>query len=124
MGLLFVLGIFAFFIFRALKVTLNTRDNFAMLLGIGLISWISYQTLINIAGITRTIPLTGVPLPFLSYGGSALIAVMAGVGILLSVSRYTTQARVARSREAPARRQSSRPPREAKPGPVFERGRA
>ena len=51
-------------------------------------SWIAYQALINVGGITRTLPLTGIPLPFLSYGGSALMAMLAGVGILLSVSRY------------------------------------
>ncbi|MEE8384668.1 MAG: FtsW/RodA/SpoVE family cell cycle protein, partial [Dehalococcoidia bacterium] len=55
---------------------------------VGILSWIAYQTLINVGGITRSIPLTGVPLPFLSYGGSALVAVMAGAGILLSLSRY------------------------------------
>ena len=50
--------------------------------------WIGFQTLINIGGITRSMPLTGIPLPFLSYGGSALMAMLAGIGILLSVSRY------------------------------------
>ena len=87
-GLLCVLGLFAFFIFRALKATLASRDQFGTLLGVGIVSWIAYQALINIGGITRSIPLTGVPLPFLSYGGSALIAVMAGAGVLLSLSRY------------------------------------
>jgi cell division protein FtsW len=87
-GLLGVLGLFAFFVYRALKATLASRDQFGTLLGIGILSWIAYQTLINIGGITRSIPLTGVPLPFLSYGGSALVAVMAGAGILLSLSRY------------------------------------
>jgi len=85
-----ILGLFAFFVYRALRVTIRSRDRFAMLLGIGIVSWISYQTLINIGGITRTIPLTGVPLPFLSYGGSSLIMVLAAVGVLLSISRYTS----------------------------------
>jgi len=89
-GLLAILGLFAFFVYRALRVTIRSRDRFAMLLGIGIVSWISYQTLINIGGITRTIPLTGVPLPFLSYGGSSLIMVLAAVGVLLSISRYTS----------------------------------
>ena len=89
-GLMFILGLFAFFVYRALQVTLRSPDRFAMLLCIGIVSWISYQTLINIGGITRTIPLTGVPLPFLSYGGSSLIMIMAAVGVLLSVSRYSS----------------------------------
>ena len=87
-GLMVILSLFAFFIYRALRVAMKTPDRFGMLLGIGIVSWIAFQALINIGGITRTIPLTGVPLPFLSYGGSALITTMAAVGILLSISRY------------------------------------
>jgi cell division protein FtsW len=55
------------------------------------ICWIAFQALINIGGITRSIPLTGIPLPFVSYGGSSLIMIMAGVGILLNVSRYSQE---------------------------------
>jgi cell division protein FtsW len=88
-GLMAVIGLFGFFMYRAVRVTMRSRDRFAVLLGIGVVAWISYQTLINIGGITRTIPLTGVPLPFLSYGGSALVSVMAGAGILLSLSRFS-----------------------------------
>lgn len=98
-GSMFILSLFVFFLYRALRVTLRTPDQFGMLLGIGIISWISYQTLINIGGITRTIPLTGVPLPFLSYGGSSLITTMAAVGILLSISRYAHSP--SRKRKAP-----------------------
>jgi cell division protein FtsW len=99
-GLMFVLGLFAFFLYRALRVTLKTPDQFGMLLGIGIIAWISCQTLINIGGITRTIPLTGVPLPFLSYGGSSLITTMPAAGILLSASRY---ARGSSRKEGPSK---------------------
>jgi len=87
-GAVAVLALFAFFIYRGLRIMLNASDNFGALLALGVTSWIGYQALINIGGITRTIPLTGIPLPFLSYGGSALWATMAGVGVLLSVSRY------------------------------------
>jgi cell division protein FtsW len=109
-GLLAIMAIFGFFIYRAALVTIRSRDRFSMLLCIGVIAWIAGQTLINIGGITRTIPLTGVPLPFLSYGGSSLIMVMAAVGVLLSVSRFAssepTSVRTASStrRKAPARR--------------------
>ncbi len=106
-GLMGILAVFAFFIYRGILVTLRTRDRFAMLLCIGIVSWIAYQSLINIGGITRTIPLTGVPLPFLSYGGSSLVMLLAAVGILLSVSRYSPEqpaaARV-NARARPARR--------------------
>ncbi len=121
-GLMFIIAIFAFFVLRGLKVTLKSRDQFATLLAMGVISWISFQTLINIAGITRTLPLTGVPLPFLSYGGSALISVMSGVGILLSVSRYTSD-QAFPEKEAPAQRGTARRKRK-RAGPVFERSPA
>jgi cell division protein FtsW len=68
----------------------------------GIVCWIAFQALINIGGITRSIPLTGIPLPFVSYGGSSLIMVMAAIGVLLNVSRY--------SKESPA---SARAPRRA-----------
>jgi len=87
-GAVLVIALFAFLIYRGFRAVANARDDFGALLTVGVISWISYQTLINIGGITRSIPLTGVPLPFLSYGGSALAALLAGIGIVLSVSRY------------------------------------
>jgi cell division protein FtsW len=125
-GLMAVLAMFAFFVFRGLRVALNSRDNFALLLAVGVISWISFQTLLNIGGITRTIPLTGVPLPFLSYGGSSLVSVMAAVGVLLSVSRYSKQAGYQqRDRASPRPRASApRSGRGARRGPAFERGSA
>ncbi len=119
-GLMIVMSVFAFFILRALQVTLRSRDSFGTLLSIGIISWIAFQTLINILGITRTIPLTGVPLPFLSYGGSALIALMAGVGILLSISRYTAEKPYAERRG----KQTLRPVRDPPPDPSYEVGTA
>jgi cell division protein FtsW len=110
-GLMAIMGLFAFFIYRAALVTIRSRDRFSMLLCIGVIAWISAQTLINIGGITRTIPLTGVPLPFLSYGGSSLIMVMAAVGVLLSVSRYaSSEPTPARSPSAPRRKATRRRP--------------
>ncbi len=117
---MFVIGLFAFFIFRGLRITMGARDRFGTLLGIGIISWIGFQTLINIGGITRSIPLTGVPLPFLSYGGSSLIALMAAVGVLFSISRYSstqpysTKARTP-SRPTSTRRTRRRPSLEGEP---------
>jgi len=87
-GAVFVILLFAFLVYRGIRVMINAPDNFGALLAIGVTSWIGYQAIINIGGITRSIPMTGVPLPFLSFGGSALAATLAGIGILLSVSRY------------------------------------
>jgi len=106
-GLIAIMGLFAFFLVRAVRTTVRAPDRFATLLAIGITSWIAYQALINMGGITRTIPLTGVPLPFLSYGGSALIAVLAGVGVLLSISRYGVD--LGPVSEQPQPRKASRP---------------
>ncbi|MHB8514649.1 MAG: putative lipid II flippase FtsW [Dehalococcoidia bacterium] len=91
-GSALVIILFAVLLIRGFRVVLRARDDFGSLLAVGIISWIGYQTLINIGGITRTLPLTGIPLPFLSYGGSALLSMLAGVGVLLSVSRYGVDA--------------------------------
>ena len=100
-----VIGLFAYLVYRGFRVALHARDDFGSYLAMGVVCWIAFQALINIGGITRSIPLTGIPLPFVSYGGSSLIMVMAGVGVLLSVSRYGKEtvperrpARVKRSR--------------------------
>ena len=89
-GAIAVLLLFAALIYRGFRVVLVARDEFGALLATGIICWIAYQALINVGGITRTIPMTGIPMPFLSYGGSALAALLAGIGILLSVSRHAT----------------------------------
>lgn len=88
-GSVAVILLFAAVVYRGARIVQRAPDAFGSLLAAGIISWITYQTLINIGGITRAIPLTGIPLPFISYGGSSLAATMAAVGILLSISRYT-----------------------------------
>jgi cell division protein FtsW len=88
-GAVAVIALFAFLVYRGIRTALNAQDHFGAYLAVGILSWIAYQTLINIGGITRSIPMTGIPLPFVSYGGSALVTTLAGVGILLSVSRFS-----------------------------------
>jgi len=87
-GAMIVIGLFAYLVYRGFRVALNARDDFGCYLAMGIVCWIAFQALINVGGITRSIPLTGIPLPFVSYGGSSLVMIMAGVGVLLSVSRY------------------------------------
>jgi cell division protein FtsW len=87
-GAVVLLSLFAVLVFRGLRTAVKAPDDFGYLLAVGITCWIAYQTLINIGGITRTLPLTGIPLPFLSYGNSALIATLAAVGVLLSISRH------------------------------------
>ncbi len=90
-GVAFLIIIFLFFVWRCFSIARNTPDNLGRLLVIGITMVIVVQFFMNIAAITGLMPLTGVPLPFVSYGGSALISALLGVGVILNVSRYTTK---------------------------------
>lgn len=78
---------FIFIIGRCFYISLNAKDNFGKLLGAGIATFLAVQTLTNLAAQTALIPLTGIPLPFISYGGSALIVDLAAIGIILNISR-------------------------------------
>jgi cell division protein FtsW len=79
--------LFLTFALRGFKIAKNSLDDFGKLLGIGITSWIIFQAFINISAIIAIIPLTGVPLPFISYGGTSIVFLLAGVGILLNISK-------------------------------------
>jgi cell division protein FtsW len=83
-----VILLFLFIIWRGFRIAVRAPDAFARLLALGLSSWIAIQTLINLGAMVRLIPITGVPLPFVSYGGSSLIVLLTGMGILLNISTY------------------------------------
>jgi cell division protein FtsW len=85
-GTSLVLGLFALFTYRGYRVALKAPDAFGSLLACGVTSWIAVQALINIAAVTVTLPTTGIPLPFISYGGSSLAITLLAVGILMNVS--------------------------------------
>jgi cell division protein FtsW len=70
-----------------LRIAQNAPDTFSRLAAIGIVSWIFFQATINISAISGLLPLTGVPLPFISYGGTSIIFLMAGIGILLNISK-------------------------------------
>ncbi len=86
-GGFFLIFLFLIFLWRGFKIAKESRDKFARLTAIGITSWIVIQTFVNIGAMTGLLPLTGIPLPFISYGGSALISELIGVGILLNISR-------------------------------------
>lgn len=86
-GSFIFLIIYVLFIWRGIIVALRCPDLFGTLMGIGIISLIGVQALINLGGVTGSIPITGVPLPLISYGGSSLLISMASIGILLNISR-------------------------------------
>lgn len=86
-GTVALIVIFLLFFVQAAKLTLRVEDTFGKLLGMGIIAWLATQTFVNLASIVAIIPLTGVPLPFISYGGSAMVIELVGVGILANIWR-------------------------------------
>lgn len=82
--------LFAVCLIRGFKIAQNCHDNFGKILALGLISWLGIQVIINLSSMTALLPLTGVPLPFISYGGSALVANLTAVGILLNISKQSS----------------------------------
>nr|WP_092068213.1 stage V sporulation protein E [Dendrosporobacter quercicolus]NSL47002.1 stage V sporulation protein E [Dendrosporobacter quercicolus DSM 1736]SDL72169.1 cell division-specific peptidoglycan biosynthesis regulator FtsW [Dendrosporobacter quercicolus] len=89
-GTLTVIVLFFLFAWRGLKVAISAPDIYGSILATGLTTMIMVQALMNIAVVTASMPVTGIPLPFLSFGGSSLIFTLAGVGILLNISRYVS----------------------------------
>src|SRR3989440_141795 len=92
-GLFAILGIYLFIIYRGYRIAMETTDTFSKLLASGLTSIFAIQTIIIIAGNMKILPLTGIPLPFLSYGGSSIIANYIIIGILLRISHNTAMER-------------------------------
>lgn len=87
---LVAVGLFAAFAYKGIQIAKNAPDTFGRMVAIGITCWITFQALVNIAAILNLVPLTGIPLPFFSYGSTALIANLAGVGILLNISRRSS----------------------------------
>jgi cell division protein FtsW len=86
-GCLIIIGLFIFLIWRGVSVALRAKDTYGKLLAMGITSVIGVQAIINIAVITGSMPVTGVPLPFISSGGTSLLITMCAIGILLNISR-------------------------------------
>ena len=122
-GTMTVLLIFALFLWRGIRTSLLAPDRFGMLLSLGLVTGIVAQALFNISVVLSLLPTKGIPLPFISYGGSSLVPTLAAVGILLNISQHATGSlsfsalksgdaaadrKPGRLRVAPARRVASR----------------
>lgn len=86
-----VIILFILLIIRGIIISIQAPDLFGTLLGIGIVSLIAIETIFNLGVVTGLLPVTGVPLPFISYGGSALLIKCVEVGILLNISRYRIQ---------------------------------
>jgi len=89
-GFIFSLGLILLYLalfYRGIVIAKNAPDDFGKILAVGIVSWIVMQALINIGGMVNIMPMTGVPLPMISYGGSAMLAALASVGILINISK-------------------------------------
>jgi len=86
-GALALIILFIFIILRGLRIAIYAPDRFGQLLAFGISSWVAIQALINLGAMVSIVPLTGVPLPFISYGGSNLVVSLIGIGILLNISK-------------------------------------
>lgn len=92
-GVTFLLFLFSILISRGIKIAMNATELFGSLVATGIIVQIAVQTIMNVAVVTNSIPNTGVPLPFISYGGTALVVALGSMGILLNISRYSRHSR-------------------------------
>ncbi|WP_438350599.1 putative lipid II flippase FtsW [Paenibacillus sp. FA6] len=92
-GTLLLMIVFFLFIWRGFIAAIRSSDPFGVMLGMGIVMMIFIQFLLNIGAVTGSLPITGVPLPFISYGGSSLILCLASTGILLSISRDNNKKR-------------------------------
>ena len=87
LGALLVVALFLFLAYKGTRIALKAPDNFGRLLAFGITAWLVLQAFIHIAVVTVTFPNTGIPLPFISYGGSSMVIILASLGILLNISR-------------------------------------
>ncbi len=88
-GCIAILALFLALAWRGLKIAKESPDNFSYLLALGITIWITLQAFFNMGAMTGLLPLTGIPLPFISYGGSHIIVELIGIGILLNISKNT-----------------------------------
>jgi cell division protein FtsW len=87
LGSVFLLLLFLAFLWRGFRIIKSAKDGFSRLLALGITCWIILQAFINIGSMAAILPLSGIPLPFISYGGSALVTELIGVGLLLNISK-------------------------------------
>jgi cell division protein FtsW len=103
-GTMTVLGLFLAFIVLGTRAALRAPDRFGMLLAAGITVWIGAQALINIGGVIGLLPASSVPLPFVSFGGSALVVSMIAAGVLANVAKHSVHEVSVRHRSSvPAR---------------------
>jgi len=90
-GAIFMISLFIILIWWGISIAMRAPDRFSCLFIFGMMTLIAVETIINISVVTSSMPVTGMPLPFFSYGGTSLLFLMIGMGIILNISRYTTR---------------------------------
>ena len=91
LGTFMVLGMFAFLTYLGIRIARNAPDRFGMYIAVGITIWIAVQALVNIGAVTASLPITGVPLPLVSFGGSSLVVTLIAMGILTNIARQTAR---------------------------------
>jgi cell division protein FtsW len=86
-GALVVLVLFGIIVYAGIRIAIRAPDAFGRLLAAGITGWLGLQALVNLGAVTGLLPITGVPLPFVSFGGSSLVVSLAAVGILVAIAR-------------------------------------
>jgi cell division protein FtsW len=101
-GAVVLLGLFFALAWFGLRAAVRAPDRFGSLLAVGITTWITSQAVINIGAVVGVLPVTGIPLPFISFGGSSLIITLAAVGILLNIAGHERSVRGSARRRRPA----------------------
>jgi cell division protein FtsW len=110
LGALAVLCAFGVLVYAGIRIAIHAHDPFNRLLATGVISWIAVQSVINLGAVTGLLPITGVPLPLVSFGGTALVVTLAGIGVLASIARASGRSPEGRRRAEIRRTSRARTP--------------
>lgn len=103
LGALAVIVAIAVLLFGGVRIALHAPDTFGRVLAAGVVGWLGLQSIINLGAVTGLLPITGVPLPLVSFGGTALVVTLAAIGVLASVARGSARAGVSANGRVPAR---------------------
>lgn len=93
-GAALVIALFVVFVWRGFTISINNPNRFSKLLGIGITAQVGWQALLNMAVVTKMVPNTGISLPFFSYGGTSLVMLLFEMGVLLAISRGSTEKKI------------------------------
>jgi cell division protein FtsW len=120
LGAVLVLGLLIALVLLGLRVARNTPDRFSQLTAVGISTWIAAETIVNVGAAVGVLPITGIPLPFISFGGTSLVIDMAAVGVLVGIARRTSRSRPS-LRVVETRSPVRATPRTASPRPASQR---